>query len=62
MAYIRGTKIFICFRNSPKLSFLDWNKYLDEIVKTKSIDGNEMKSKLVSCEKPGFTGTTVSYY
>jgi hypothetical protein len=45
-------------KNSPKLSFLDWNKYLDEIVKTKSIDGNEMKSKLVSCEKPGFTGTT----
>jgi len=45
-------------KNSPKLSFLDWNKYLDEIVKTKSIDANEMKSKLVSCGKPGFSGTT----
>ena len=23
--------LLICFRNAPKLSFVEWNKYLDEI-------------------------------
>jgi hypothetical protein len=48
----------IC-RNSPKMSFVDWNKYLDEISKTKSMDVNEIKGPLVACGKPGFSGTTV---
>ena len=52
--------LLIIFRNSPKLSFVDWNKYLDEISKTKSIDSNEIKGKLVNCGKPGLSGTTVS--
>ena len=47
------------FRNSPKLSFADWNKYLDEISNTKKVDANEIKGKLVSCGKPGLSGTTV---
>ena len=49
----------IC-RNSPKLSFTDWNKYLDEIANYKKQDGNALKAKLVECGKPGFTGATVS--
>ena len=40
---------------------MDWNKYLDEISKTKSIDSNEIKGKLVDCGKPGLSGTTVSF-
>ena len=48
------------FRNSPKLSFADWNKYLDEISNTKKVDANEIKGKLVSCGKPGLSGTTVT--
>lgn len=59
---ISTTDTGIAFRkiskNSPKLSFTDWNKYLDEIAKTKSIDVNEIKSSLVECGKPGFTGAT----
>lgn len=45
-------------KNSPKLSFLDWNKYLDEIAKNKNQDSNELKSKLIDCGKPGLTGAT----
>ena len=41
---------------------MEWNKYLDEISKTKSIDSNEIKGKLVNCGKPGLSGTTVSFF
>ena len=51
----------IFFRNSPKLSFTDWNKYLDEIAKNKKVDANALKGKLVECGKPGFTGATVRF-
>lgn len=59
---ISTTDTGIAFRkiskNSPKLSFADWNKYLDEISNTKKVDANEIKGKLVSCGKPGLSGTT----
>ena len=48
------------FRNAPKLSFVEWNKYLDEISKNKKVDVNAIKHKLVDCGKPGLSGTTVS--
>ena len=48
------------FRNSPKLSFTDWNKYLDEIAKTKGMEVDALKEKLVTSGAPGFTGATVS--
>ena len=51
---------FFMFRNAPKLSFSDWNKYLDEISKTKSIEGNEIRNELINCGKPGFSRATVS--
>merc|ERR1711997_533578 len=57
---ITTTDTGIAFRkiskNSPKLSFTDWNKYLDEIANYKKQDGNALKAKLVECGKPGFTG------
>lgn len=60
---ITTTDTGIAFRkiskNSPKLSFVDWNKYLDEIAKSKNIDCNEIKGQLVDCGKPGFSRTTV---
>lgn len=63
---ITTTDTGIAFRkiskNSPKLSFADWNKYLDEIAKNKSIDANEIKGQLVNCGKPGFSRTTVKVY
>ncbi len=42
------------------MSFSDWNKYLDEIAKTKKVELTEIKSKLTDCGKPGVSGTTVS--
>ena len=51
---------FFMFRNAPKLSFSDWNKYLDEISKTKSIEGNQIRNELINCGKPGFSRATVS--
>jgi len=59
---ITTTDTGIAFRkiskNSPKLTFTDWNKYLDEIAKSKKQDANALKGKLVDCGKPGFTGAT----
>jgi len=45
-------------KNSPKLSFTDWNKYLDEIAKSKSMEVDTLKEKLVTSGAPGFTGAT----
>merc|ERR1712141_428808 len=45
-------------KNAPKLSFQDWNRYLDEIANTKKLDVNSVKTKLVDCGEPGFTGET----
>ena len=50
----------LLFRNSPKLSFADWNKYLDEIAKNKGMEADAIKEKLVASGAPGFTGATVS--
>lgn len=59
---ITTTDTGIAFRkiskNSPRLTFSDWNKYLDEIAKNKKTDANVLKGKLVECGKPGFTGAT----
>ena len=46
-------------RKSPKLSFVEWNKYLDEISDNKKMDLNCVKAKLIECGEPGFTGGTV---
>ena len=54
------TAFFLLFRNSPKLSFADWNKYLDEIAKNKGMEADAIKEKLVASGAPGFTGATVS--
>ena len=47
-------------RRSPKLSFPEWSKYLEEIATAKKLDVNEIKVKLVECGTPGTTGATVS--
>jgi len=45
-------------KKAPKISFVEWNKYLDEIATTKKMDVNTIKTKLVECGEPGFTGGT----
>jgi len=59
---ISTTDTGIAFRKiskrSPKLSFVDWSKYLDEIALTKKKDVNEMMTKLIDCGTPGTTGAT----
>ena len=37
------------FRNAPKLSFNDWNKYLNEISTSKKLDVNTVKVTCISC-------------
>ena len=59
------TDFLFFYRNSKdksKLSFVEWNKYLDEIAHYKNADGNALRAKLIDCGKPGFTGATVNYY
>lgn len=46
-------------KNGPKLTFSEWNKYLDEIVSTKKLDQGELTTKLAECGKPGLSGATV---
>merc|ERR1719192_183424 len=45
-------------KRSPKLSFPEWTRYLDEIATAKKLDVNEIKVKLVECGTPGTTGAT----
>ena len=55
--------VYIAFhqRKAPKISFVDWNKYLDEIATAKKMNVNTIKTKLVECGEPGFTGGTVIF-
>merc|ERR1719356_665508 len=59
---ITTTDTGIAFRKvaktTPKLSFADWNKYLEEISSTKKVDVNSIKMKLVECGEPGVSGAT----
>eukprot|EP00092_Neocalanus_flemingeri_P006396 GFUD01006886.1.p1 GENE.GFUD01006886.1~~GFUD01006886.1.p1 ORF type:complete len:239 (+),score=95.99 GFUD01006886.1:79-795(+) len=54
---ITNTDTSIAFRKVAKkairISFVDWNKYLDEIATTKKMDVNTIKTKLVECGEPG---------
>uniref|UniRef100_T1E2X3 Tubulin polymerization-promoting protein homolog n=1 Tax=Psorophora albipes TaxID=869069 RepID=T1E2X3_9DIPT len=43
---------------SMKLSFEDYNKFLDDLAKTKKVDLNEIKNKLVNCGAPGIHHAT----
>merc|ERR1719500_459023 len=45
-------------KRSPKLSFTEWTKYVDEITTSKKLDANEIKGKLAECGAPGTTGAT----
>ncbi|XP_040573133.1 tubulin polymerization-promoting protein homolog [Lepeophtheirus salmonis] len=45
-------------KNAVKLSFTDWNKYLDELSSTKKMSSDTIKSKLTLCGKPGLSKTT----
>ena len=56
----RSISLLSFSRNTQKLSFSDWRKYLDEIASTKKMESNAIKAKLVDCGKPGTAGATVS--
>lgn len=59
---ITTTDTGIAFRkiakNTTKLNFAGWSKYLEEIANSKSIHVNSIKTKLVECGKPGLSGAT----
>ncbi|KAK7079323.1 hypothetical protein SK128_021127 [Halocaridina rubra] len=43
---------------TKKITFVEFEKYLDEIAKSKKIDVKDIKSKLQDCGAPGTSGTT----
>ncbi|XP_042863131.1 filaggrin-like [Penaeus japonicus] len=43
---------------AKKISFQDFEKYLDEIAKSKKLDAAEIRTKLKDCGSPAITGTT----
>ena len=53
---------FFDFRKAPKLNFMDWCKFLEEVAKTKKMNVNIIKVKLLECSKPGNTGTVRLYF
>lgn len=42
-----------------KLSFEDYNKFLEDLAKTKKIELDEIKGKLANCGAPGIHNATV---
>merc|ERR1719153_679733 len=61
---ISTTDTGIAFRKvskkAPKLNFMDWCKFLEEVAKTKKMNVNIIKVKLLECSKPGNTGTKIA--
>lgn len=45
-----------------RVGILDYNKFLDDLAKTKKIELSEIKSKMANCGAPGVLHTTVSIY
>ncbi|XP_062543602.1 tubulin polymerization-promoting protein homolog isoform X1 [Armigeres subalbatus] len=43
---------------SMKLTFEDYNKFLDDLAKTKKVDLNEIKGKMANCGAPGIHNAT----
>lgn len=43
-----------------KISYGDYNKFLDDLAKTRKVDLEEIKKKMINCGSPGVTQVTVS--
>lgn len=54
------TGIYFKKLKSQKISFDDYNKFLEDLAKNKKVEVEEIKSKLANCGQPGFTGVSVS--
>lgn len=54
------TGIYFKKLKSQKVSFQDYNKFLEDLAKNKKVEVEEIKSKLANCGQPGFTGVGVS--
>lgn len=47
---------------SVRVGILDYNKFLNDLAKTKKIELSEIKSKMANCGAPGVLHTTVSFF
>lgn len=45
---------------SMKVTFDEYQKFLEDLAKTKKIEVNEIKSKLANCGQPGLHGVSVN--
>lgn len=50
---------YTCFR-LQKISFSDYEKFLEDLAKSKKVELDEIKKKMTDCGAPGFTGAVVS--
>lgn len=41
-----------------KLGFPDYQKFIEELARTKKVDPDEIKEKMINCGPPGTSGTT----
>lgn len=44
---------------SMKLTYEDYNKFLDDLAKTKKVELDEIKNKMANCGAPGVHNATV---
>lgn len=44
-----------------KISIGDYEKFLEDLAKSKKVELEEIKKKMIECGAPGFTGASVSY-
>lgn len=52
--------LYTCFR-VQKISFSDYEKFLEDLAKSKKVELEEIKKKMTDCGAPGFTGAVVSF-
>lgn len=53
------TGIYFKKLKAMKVTFEDYQKFLEDLAKNKKIDVEEIKNKLASCSQPGLTGVAM---
>ncbi|MPC84582.1 TPPP family protein [Portunus trituberculatus] len=54
------TVVSLHYHRTKKITFTEFEKYLDEISKSKKVDAGTIRTKLKDCGAPGTSGTTIN--
>lgn len=51
---------FLIVSRMQKISIGDYEKFLEDLAKSKKVELEEIKKKMIECGAPGLTGASVS--